>query len=29
MPSWNIKWRTKQTGYHHLQPIIKTANGNW
>ena len=24
-----IKWRTKQTGYHHLQPIIKTADGRW
>jgi hypothetical protein len=24
-----IKWRTKQTGYHHLQPIIKTNDGKW
>ena len=24
-----IKWRTKQTGYHNLQPIIKTADGKW
>jgi hypothetical protein len=24
-----IKWRTKQTGYHQLQPIIKTADGRW
>ena len=22
-----IKWRTKQTGYHQLQPIIKIADG--
>jgi hypothetical protein len=24
-----IKWRTKQTGYHQMQPIIKTADGRW
>jgi hypothetical protein len=24
-----IRWRTKQTGYHQLQPIIKTADGKW
>lgn len=24
-----IKWRTKQTGFHHMQLIIKTADGKW
>ena len=24
-----IKWRTKQTGFHNMQPIIKTADGKW
>jgi hypothetical protein len=24
-----IKWRTKQTGYHNMQLIIKTADGKW
>ena len=24
-----IKWRTKQTGFHNMQLIIKTADGQW
>ena len=24
-----IKWRTKQTGYHNMQLIVKTADGKW
>ena len=24
-----IKWRTKQTGFHSLRPIVKLANGTW
>ena len=24
-----IKWRTKQAGFHALQPIVKLANGTW
>ncbi len=24
-----IKWRTKQTGFHHMQLIVKTADGKW
>jgi len=24
-----IRWRTKQTGFHMLRPIIKLADGTW
>ena len=24
-----IRWRTKQTGFHYLRPIIKLADGTW
>ena len=24
-----VRWRTKQTGFHLLRPIIKTADGTW
>ena len=24
-----VRWRTKQTGYHYLRPIIKLADGTW
>jgi len=24
-----IRWRTKQTGFHYLRPIVKLADGTW
>jgi hypothetical protein len=24
-----VRWRTKQTGFHYLRPIIKLADGTW
>ena len=24
-----IRWRTKQTGFHYLRPVIKLADGTW
>ena len=24
-----IRWRTKQTGFHVIRPIVKLADGTW